>query len=37
MRGWKGGRAALQCDLLVMVLPGSLHVTWDPLRVHVGC
>jgi len=24
VRGWKGGRAALQCDRLVMVLPGSL-------------
>ena len=36
MREWKGGRAALQCDL-EMVLPGSLHVPWGPLRVHVGC
>ena len=31
---WWCVRAALQCDLLVMVLPGSLHVAWGPLRVH---
>ena len=39
-----GGRAVLQCDRLVMVLPGGLHVQANvhvpanvDLPAHVGC
>ena len=38
MRGWEGGRAALQCHLLVMVLPGPSKIVFsEGLRALQRC